>query len=228
MNPARTLDKLYIKWSNGDRLGHRFRSQSGELQKEALSELHTAVRALAELDQYFDLMESQGRDVTRYRDKMPHYISAVFDSYEHVKNIDSVAQELMPFVADVLDSLTGQALQIQVAIKEHSDSLDKQVASLIQSFLDDDSLDPTFRNHAVMLCKHIQENIRNIEDAGYFDFSDSIRLLGVYVSAAAERSTNGTFKEAFRKFNEEFLKHPLASYAVTGAAAFFGFRELGQ
>lgn len=133
----------------------------------------------------------------------------------------------MPFLADVIDSLTGQALKIRVDIEEHAESLDSQVASLIQSFLDDDSLDPTFRNHAVMLCKHIQENIRNIEDAGYFDFSESVRLLGVYVSAAAERSTNGTFKEAFRKFNEEFLKHPLAPYALTSTAAFLGMKELG-
>ncbi|MEX3632155.1 hypothetical protein [Rothia sp. LK2492] len=227
MNPARTLDNLYTKWSNGEKLGNRIVTGRQEIRKEALAELHTAVRSLVELDHYFDLMEHQGRDVKKYRLKMSNYIKAVFDSCNNLSQIDAFARNLMPFLADVIDSLTGQALKIRVDIEEHAESLDSQVASLIQSFLDDDSLDPTFRNHAVMLCKHIQENIRNIEDAGYFDFSESVRLLGVYVSAAAERSTNGTFKEAFRKFNEEFLKHPLAPYALTSTAAFLGMKELG-
>lgn len=227
MNPARTLDNLYTKWSNGEKLGNRIVTGRQEIRKEALAELHTAVRSLVELDYYFDLMEHQGRDVKKYRLKMSNYIKAVFDSCNNLSQIDAFARNLMPFLADVIDSLTGQALKIRVDIEEHAESLDSQVASLIQSFLDDDSLDPTFRNHAVMLCKHIQENIRNIEDAGYFDFSESVRLLGVYVSAAAERSTNGTFKEAFRKFNEEFLKHPLAPYALTSTAAFLGMKELG-
>lgn len=78
MNPARTLDNLYTKWSNGEKLGNRIVTGRQEIRKEALAELHTAVRSLVELDHYFDLMEHQGRDVKKYRLKMSNYIKAVF------------------------------------------------------------------------------------------------------------------------------------------------------
>lgn len=227
MNPARTLDKLFQKWAKGPRLGGLFQSKQQEFIAEGIRELHQAARCFQEIEYYFNLMESQGRDVSKYRSKIPNYYRVFADSVSGLSVILDEADTL-PYLADVIDSLTGDALAIQAHLDEHKEDLRDQLANLIQSFLDDGTLDQTLKNHAVMLCKHIQENIDNAEAAGYFDFTESIRLLRIYVDAAAERSTDNKFKEAFRKFNEEFLKHPLAPYVVTGAVGFFGLKELGQ
>ncbi|WP_421083127.1 hypothetical protein [Rothia nasimurium] len=224
MNPARTLYKLFRRWNIKRNLNWLFESGNIEIGTE---ELNQAARCFQEIEYYFALMENQGRNVNKYREKVPGYFKAFAAS--------TTGQPIMPrdfetleYLADVFDSLTGDALAVQKHLDQHKDDLRDQLANLIQNFLDDETLDQTLKNHAVMLCKHIQENIDNAEAAGYFDFTESVRLLRIYVDAAAERSTDGTFKQAFRKFNEEFLKHPLAPYVVTGVAVFFGMKELGQ
>lgn len=227
MNPARTLDELFRKWRGDNSFDALRYPRDRESVSRGIKELNQAARCLQELEYYFSLMESQGRDVKRYRNKIPGYFSALI-SMANGNGLDQRYTDTLPFLADVIDSLTGDALALQTHLEKESDSLSEQLSDLIQAFLDDETLDQTLKNHAVMLCKHIKENIENAEAAGYFDFTESVRLLRIYVDAAAERSSDSKFKEAFRKFNEEFLKHPLAPYIVTGAAGFFGLKELGQ
>lgn len=227
MNPARTLYKLLRRWHTKRNLNWLFESGEPDYIEHGTKELHQAARCFQELEYYFTLMENQGRDITRYREKVPGYFKA-FAASTTGNLIRLNDYETLEFLADVIDSLTGDALAIKAHLDEHKEDLRDQLADLIQNFLDDETLDQTLKNHAVMLCKHIQENIDNAEAAGYFDFTESVRILRIYVDAAAERSTDSTFKQAFRKFNEEFLKHPLAPYVITGAAGFFGMKELGQ
>lgn len=223
MNPARTLHKLFIAWNEENSLDVLFSSDNREHNAQGIRELHQATRSFQEIDYYLSLMEAQGKDTSHYRSEIPNYFKALANSARGF-SINSKSVGTLVYLADVIDSLAGEPRILQKYLEEEAESLSEQLSSLIQNFLDDETLDETLRRHAVVLCKHIKENIDNAESAGYFDFAESVSLLKIYVDAAAERSKDNKFKQAFRKFNEEFLKHPLAPYVIT----YFGVKELGQ
>lgn len=227
MNPARTLHKLFIAWNEENSLNVLFSSENQAEVTQGVRELHQAARSFQELDYYLSLMEEQGRDVSLYRSKIPNYFDALTDSARGF-SINSESVETLVYLADVIDSFAGEPRILQKYLEEEAESLSEQLSDLIQNFLDDETLDETLKNHAVMLCEHIKENLNNAESAGYFDFAKSVSSLKIYVDAAAERSRLDKFKQAFRKFNEEFLKHPLAPYVITATGAYFGVQELGQ
>lgn len=227
MNPARQLLEILTPWG-----AHPFPAANSAFRnKESLdkyvNDLYIAARCLKEISTLLDIAEEQGKDVNAYREGVKKWCQFFIEVQMSSTSFKDGA--MLAMTADVIDTWFAQLPATTKAIESQKENLEEQLKDLIQHLLDDSSLDTTLKNHAIAMSKELLRDIQNVDKQGFYDFGESVARLKIYVSAAAERSNDNTFKEFFRKFNEEFLKHPLAGNFFSLGVGFFGGQQsIGQ
>lgn len=227
MNAARNLLEIFTRWSAEGFHSKSFSTQDPKGAVNYLQEAHQAVSSLKELSLIFDIAEQHDVDVSAYREGLANWCRYFIE--QHQVGRPFTERPFLTVTADVVDSWMGVTPIAKKTVEAQKESLTDQLTELIQHLLDDESLDLTLKNHAVAMSKELLRDIENVEKQGFYDFGESVERLKIYVSAAAERSNDDSFKAYFRKFNDEFLKHPQVSHLISLGVGYFGGQQgIGQ
>lgn len=212
MNPAEELSWIFQQWN--DRNGPAndqidLRTANGH--KKAMR----ALRLTFEIHDLLGLLQRSGMNMEVYHKPLEQWQKAIL---HYPRNWTTSAlsipnQDMLQGLALLLDTAVPNMRISKDALRENSDELVKRLDELKVIFGQDDSLGQVFRSHAIWLVDRLCSAITAEDPILYAEFIEGIRLLKVYVSAAAEDSNS--FKDKYREWIGDFFRHPFANTVLT-------------
>ncbi|MEX3610041.1 hypothetical protein VVR12_03195 [Rothia sp. LK2588] len=226
MNPAAELQRIFQEWT---RRGGSAYSQISMNNDGPRLEAIRAVKLTIELSELVNILESKsGLDFSFYHEPIANWQRAIFHYGKDWGNTQFSAKntDMLRALSTQLDAYIPGFRTNFEALESRKPDLLSQLDALLQYFEEErEDLDNDFVSHATWLIEHIKNALESDDELNIADFNESVRLLKIYVQAAAESSNSDSGKEKFRQFLRDFFHHPVTN-TVIGELVGYGLGQL--
>lgn len=217
MNPAKELLKTFEEWQSVSGTADQ---QIELIKPEPRAKAVRAVKLTMEIEEMLNVLENRNLNVEVYRFSLAHWQLAIFHYPKSWINnaFSSEDMNMLQALSALFDGLLMQYGSNVQNIEAMKPQLSQQLSELQEAFKSNTDLDESFVISVLWLIEHIQNAMNTEEGIDYSDFIESVRLLRVYVEAAAERSESEEDKAKFRTFVKNFFSHPLTNtfFSIAG------------